>query len=39
MTYFAVLLSITVLSILVGWMFGRNQIDPDTDEGMIYYDS
>lgn len=31
------LLSVPVLAIVVGYMHGRNDINPDTPEGKIYY--
>jgi hypothetical protein len=32
------LLAIPFIALFVGWLYGRNQIDPNTPEGKAYYE-
>jgi len=37
MIYIVVIPVVFILATLVGWLYGRNQIDPNTPEGMKHY--
>ena len=38
MNVIALLCTVIVTPIVVGWIYGRNDINPDTPEGIEYYD-
>jgi hypothetical protein len=31
-------LMVVIVPVIVGYFYGKNQIDPDTEKGRIYYD-
>jgi hypothetical protein len=37
MDYLVVLISLLFIPWIVGWLYGRNQIDPNTPAGRAYY--
>jgi len=36
---YSVLLTIPIISLIIGWLYGRNLINPDTPEGRTYYNN
>ena len=38
MEYVATIAALVATPVIVGWILGRNNIDPETDYGRKYYD-